>query len=92
MKMFDATRRRIVLMKMKNANYKCKVKSGKWKVESLAVAQTLNIKRSTSSILALQVPEIHRYKTANARFLHRNTIDHIHSTHCHFVVGYDDKL
>src|SRR4030095_5627583 len=46
----------------------------------------------TSDSILIQSPEINRHQSAHTRFLHRNTIDDIHSTHRHFIVGNDDKL
>ena len=48
--------------------------------------------KTPDSILFLQIPEIHRHQPAYSRLLHRYTIDYIHGTHRHFIVGYNNEL
>ena len=40
----------------------------------------------------IQVSEIYRNQFAYTRFLHRNSVNHIHAAHRHLVVRYNDKL
>ena len=40
----------------------------------------------------IQIPEINCYEFTDARFLHCYSIDHIHTSHRHFIMRYNNKL
>src|SRR5688500_16629371 len=40
----------------------------------------------------IQIPEVNAHQLTHPGFLHGYPIDYIHSTHRHFIVGYDDEL